>query len=264
MNIFIHEIKAYGKSTVMWTAALALLVVLFMSMFPSISSDIEEFKKVLEGFPEGVRKAFGIQVDTIGSVTGFYSYTFLYLSLCGAIQGMNIGISIISKENRHKTADFLLTKPVKRTTILSAKLLASLSLIIMTNIVFIASSSIMANLVTSEEFSVKIFLMISVTLFFIQVLFLILGILISVVFTKIKSVVSVSLAIVFLFFIIGMVASAGGDMGRYFSPFKYFDASYIMKHASYETPFIFVSMGVIVVSLVCSYIVFNKKDIHSV
>ena len=71
-------------------------------------------KKYLKDYPEPVRKALGLSVDSISSILGFYSYIFLYITLCGAIQAMNLGTSIISKEVSEKTADFLLTKPVTR------------------------------------------------------------------------------------------------------------------------------------------------------
>ncbi|RLQ93771.1 ABC transporter permease subunit [Falsibacillus albus] len=265
MNIYIHELKAYRKSTMLWTALLVFLLILFMSLFPSIAHDFDEFKKILEGFPEGVRKAIGLQVESMGTVVGFYSYTFLYLTLCGAIQGMNFGISIVSKETREKTADFLLTKPVTRKKVLSSKILAAITSLIVTNVIFIIAAVLLANLVKTEAYSLKIFLMISLTLFFIQMIFFSMGILIAVVFSKIKSVITVSLGVVFMFFMVGLLAAVGGeDGGHYFSPFKYFDTAYIIRNSSYEPSYALVGTGVIIVSLAASYLIYTKKDIHSV
>jgi ABC-2 type transport system permease protein len=265
MNIFLHELRAYRKSTIIWTISLVGIIILFMSMFPSISKDVETFKQLMEGFPEQVRMAIGLQVESFGSILGFYSYVFLYLTLCGAIQAMNIGTGIISKEVRDKTADFLMTKPVSRTKIMSAKLLAALTTLVITNIFYLVAAIIMASLVSGEDYSTKIFFMISVTLFFVQLIFLAIGIIISVVIPKIKSVLTVSLGTVFTFFIIGMLASTSGDEAkRYFSPFKYFDTAHIIKNASYEISFLLVGIGIIVVSLVASYLIYTKKDIHAV
>ncbi|MFI8574429.1 ABC transporter permease subunit [Rossellomorea aquimaris] len=263
MNIFLYELKAYRKSTFIWTGALIVLVILFMSMFPSISKEINEFKKLLEGFPEGVRKALGIQVDTIGSLNGYYSYIFLYITLCGAIQAMNLGISISSKEIREKTADFLLTKPVTRTKILSSKILAALTSLLFTNIVYVIAAITVANAVKVENFSLYVFLLISLTLLFTQLIMFAVGIIIAVVFPKVKSVISLSLGVVFAFFLIGMVAAAE-EATRYLSPFKYFDYSYIMNHEGYEWSFLLLGMFLIVLSLIGSFVIYNKKDIHTV
>lgn len=263
MNIYMHELKAYRKFTVVWTLSLIALVVLFMSMFPSISKDVEEFTKLMEGFPEAVRQAIGLEVDNLGSILGFYSYIFLYLTLCGAIQGMNLGTSIVSKEVREKTADFLLTKPVTRTRILTSKLLAAVTSLVITNAVYLAAASIMVSLVKTEAYSVTIFLMISMTLLFVQLIFLAVGVIISVVF-KIKSVLTVSLGTVFAFFIISMLVSTSGDESkRYLSPFQYYDRAYIIENSSYEASFMIVGIGIIVVALAVSYAVYTKKDIHA-
>lgn len=263
MNILLYELKAYRKSTFIWTGALVVLVILFMSMFPSISKEIDEFKKLLEGFPEGVRRALGIQVDSIGSLNGYYSYVFLYITLCGSIQAMNLGISISSKEIREKTADFLLTKPVTRTKILSSKILAALTSLLFTNIVYLSAAIIVANVVKVEEFSLYVFLLISLTLLFTQLIMFAIGIIIAVVFPKVKSVITLSLGVVFSFFLIGMVAAAE-EATRYFSPFKYFDYSYIMNHEGYELSFLILGLFLIVLSLIGSFVIYNKKDIHTV
>ncbi|MGM0827435.1 MAG: ABC transporter permease subunit [Bacillota bacterium] len=262
MNIFLYELKAYRKSTFIWSGALVVLVILFMSMFPSISKEINEFKKLLEGFPEGVRKALGIQMDSIGSLNGYYSYIFLYITLCGAIQAMNLGISISSKEIREKTADFLLTKPVTRTKILSSKILAALTSLLFTNIVYVIAAITVANVVKVENFSLYVFLLISLTLLFTQLIMFAVGVIIAVVFPKVKSVISLSLGVVFGFFLIGMVAAE--EATRYLTPFKYFDYSYIMNQERYEWSFLILGMFLIVLSLIGSFVIYNKKDINTV
>lgn len=265
MNIFLHELKAYRKSTIIWTLSLSALVLVFMSLFPSISKEIDEFKKVMEAFPEPVRQALGIEINTMGTILGFYSYTFVYLTLCGTIQAMIIGVSIISKEVREKTADFLLTKPVTRSKIVTSKILAAIVSLLITNVIFIAVASLVASQVKTEDYSVTLFFMISITLLFMQLIFLALGIVISVVFPKIKSVMAVSLGTVFSFFFIGMFASTTGEGAkRYLSPFKYFDTASIIENGSYEISFIIAGITIIIVSLVVSYIIYAKKDIHGV
>lgn len=265
MNIFLHELRAYRKSTIIWSLSLIALIILFMSMFPAFAKDAEEFKKLLEGYPEPVRKALGMELDSLFTILGFYSYAFLYISLCGAIQAMNIGTAIVSKEVREKTADFLLTKPVTRATILTAKLLAAFTSLVVTNIVFLFTSSLVASQVATEEYSHKAFLLISLTLFFIQLIFLALGFVVSVLARKIKSVITVSLGTVFTFFIIAMLSSTSDDEAkRYFSPFKYFDHAYITENTNYEASFIMVGLAIILTSVITGYMVYKKKDIHAV
>jgi hypothetical protein len=264
MNMFLHELKAYRKSTIIWTCSLTALIILYLSIYPAFLKDVAEAKKLFEGFPEGLRKALGLSLENFFTLLGFYSYVFLYITLCGAIQAMNLGTSIISKEVRDKTADFLLTKPVSRRRIMTAKLLAALASLVFTNMIYLPIASYMALLVKSGAFSLKIFIMISITLFFIQLIFMALGVLVSVVVPRIKSVLPISLGTVFGFFILNMFDSLIGEKTlRYITPFKYFDTAYIINNSSYETSFIITEVIFITIALTVSYLVYSKKDIHT-
>ena len=265
MNMFVHELKAYRKSTIIWAIAMAVLAIMYISIYPSFSKDIESFRKMIEGYPEGVRKALGLSIESFSTMLGFYSFVFGYIMLCGAIQAMNYGTSIVSKEVREKTADFLLTKPVSRKQILTAKLLGALASLVITNVIYLLFAVTMANVVNSGGYNLKIFIMISLTLFFVQLMFMSLGVIVSVILPKIKSVIAVSLGTVFSFFIINMFGSVIGDEAvRYITPFKYYDAAYIVKNGSYEIRFIILEIAVIVVFTISSYLIYIKKDIHAV
>lgn len=261
MNMFLHELKAYRKSTLLWTLSLAILIILFLSIFPVFSQNAEEMKKLLEGYPEGVRKALGISLDSFTTLLGFYPFVFGYILLCGAIQAMNLGTSTIAKEMKG-TAEFLLVKPVTRHQIMTAKLLAALVSIVITDVVYLLVSSLMATFITTETLNLGTFLLVSLTLFYLQLIFLALGMLLSVVVPKIKSVLSVTIGTVFGFFIISLLDSSVGEKTvRYLSPFEYFDIAYISKNASYEISYVVLTLAVIGVAIVASYFVFSKKDI---
>ncbi len=264
MNIFWHELRSNRKSTIIWSCSLALLAIFFLSLFPSFAHNAEVIKDLLAGYPETLRKAVGISIDNIATIPGFYAYFFLYILLCGGIQAMNLGTSAISKEMREKTADFLLTKPVSRTKILSMKLLATLTSLIITNIVYLTVAIVMAQAVSSG-FDMKNFILTSLSLFFVQLIFLTIGVLFAVNFPKIKSVIAVSLSTVFSFFVINAFAATTEEKGlRYFTPFQYFDPKYINKNGSYESIFLIIEFVFIIVAVIASYWIYRKKDIDTV
>ncbi|WP_026573767.1 ABC transporter permease subunit [Bacillus sp. UNC438CL73TsuS30] len=265
MNIFLHELKAYRKSTVIWTLSLAALIVFFLSMFPGLTQDADQFKKLLENYPEAVRRALGVSLDSITSLLGFYSYGFNYVLLCGSIQAMNLGTSILSKEVREKTADFLLTKPVTRKQIVTAKLLAVVASLIITNVIYIIIAVNTASAVSKNSFDLTAFLLISLTAFLIELMFVALGMLISVSVPKIKSVLPISLGTVFGFYILNMLGSVIGEKAiRYLTPFKYYETTYIMKHSSYQISFVIIEMVFIFAAITASYAIYSKKDMHAV
>lgn len=242
------------------------LAALYLSIYPSVAKDANEFKELLGGYPPAIRAMLGINLDNIASLTGFYSMVFSFILLCGAIQAMNLGVSILSKESRERTADFLLVKPVSRSTIVGDKLLAVFTMILVTNIVFGLTSTVLANMVKTEDYNIKIFFLINLTLFFIQLVFVAMGVAISVFFKKIKNILPISLGVVFGFYLIGSLLAVGEDADklRFISPFRYFDVNYITKNESYDIVYIILSAAVIIVSVAIVYVIYNRKDIHAV
>lgn len=264
MNIYLHEMKSLLKSTIIWTLALVALAAIYFSVYPSIVSEANGFKDLLSAYPAPVRAALGISLDNITSILGFYSMILTFITLCAAIQAMIFGTSILSREARERTADFLLVKPVSRSAIVTSKLLAALTMLAATNIFYSAASTLLASTINTADFDLKMLLMINLTLVFLQLIFLAMGMVISVFFNKLKSVLPISLGTVFGFFFIGaLIATGNDDKARYFSPFKYFESSYILKNASYELPYLITGAVIMVATIVISYIIYAKKDIHS-
>lgn len=264
MNIFLYELKACRKSIILWACSMTALAVLYVFIFKSIGNDIEDFKMFLSNLPDVMQKAFNIYVESISTLVGFYSFIFSFIVLCGAIQAMNIGTAIISKEVREKTADFLMTKPISRNRILTFKLLAAFTALVITNTIYLCLS-ITVIVALIQDYNLKLFLMITITLFFVQVMFLALGIIISVAAGKIKSVISISLSTVFGFYILGSLGSfIGEERVRYLSPFRYFDTAYIIENAAYEAHFVIIGVVFVLAAIAGSYLIYVKKDIHTV
>lgn len=264
MNIYWHELKLSFKSILLWACSMTILAVVYIFLFKGLGEEIENFKAFLNHMPEIIKMGFHIIIDSISTLEGFYSFVFSFIVLCGAIQAMSLGMNIITKEVRDKTADFLMTKPISRSHVLSFKLMAACSSLLITNLIYLLITTVTATILVTE-FNIKIFFLISLTLFFVQLIFLALGFLISVMIGKIKSVISVSLSTVFAFYILGTLGSfLGEERIRYFSPFRYFDPLYILKHAAYETSFILIGLVFFITAIAGSYLVYCNKDIHAV
>jgi ABC-2 type transport system permease protein len=264
VNLFLRELKAYRKSTIIWVASLSGIVVLYMAMYPAFSQDVQALEKVLQNFPEAIRTALNLSAETFLTVSGFYGYLLSFAILAAAIQAMNLGTGVVSKEIAGKTADFLVSKPVTRTRVITAKLAAVFVLVAATNLVFIAISFAALGVAAPGEFDAGTVLLLAGSMFLVQLFFLALGMLLGVVLPKVKSVVSVSLPTVFAFYIIGMLGDVLGNVeARYVSPFRYYDPAYIIRNASLESKYLFVEAAVVIVGLVLSYVIFLKKDIPS-
>lgn len=264
--MYLYELKSHLKTAIIWACSITALAALFLAIYPAVANDAQDFKSLLANYPPTVREMLGINLDYIASLLGFYTMIFSFILLCGTIQAMNLGVSILSKESRERTADFLLVKPVSRFSIVSAKLLAAFTTVLGTDLVFFTAVITIANFVKTEDYNGKLFFMINLTMFFTQIIFLAIGMFVSVFFNKIKNVLPISLGFIFGFYMIGalLAVDENKEALRFISPFKYFDITYIMKHQRFEIPYLILSAAIIIVCIVASYIIYNRKDIHAV
>ena len=264
MNIYLHELRSYRKNTLLWIAGLGAGALFMFWMFPTFAQNIAPLQQMLANFPPVVQAAFGLSVERIGSVTGFYSFVVTFLMLCGAVQAMNLGVSVMTKEQTGKTADFLLTKPRARGGVAAAKLLAAFTCVAATSAVYIGVTTGMAAAVSAEPVEYGPFLLMSLAFFFVQVIFLAMGFFTGAVWPKIRSVLPVSLSTVFGFYIVGMVAAALEREDLYYlSPFKYFDTVHILMKSSYQPSFLVTGAAVTALCVLAGMIVFVRRDVHA-
>jgi ABC-2 type transport system permease protein len=265
MNMFLHELKQNRKSAIIWIVVLVAVTAFYMALYQSFASETVILRKLLEGFPPAFRKVFGLTLETFATVNGFYSMILMYIMLAASIQAMILGTSIVSKEERGKTAEFLLSKPVARSQILNAKLMAALVIILVTNVVYLILVPLLTRAIVNTTIYLDVFLLLSLTIFFVQLFFLGFGFLISVSAPKIRSVLGVSLTTAFGFYIVGALDSIINSAAvRYLTPFKYFDFAYIVKNGTYEFRFLIFEAVLVAAAIVSSYYIYLKRDIRSV
>lgn len=265
MTVFLHELRSYRKNTILWIISLSATAALFLSAFPMFSESSEDIKKLFAGFPQELLKAFGMNVSIMFSIVGFYAFIFTYILISGSIQAMYLGLSLVSRENNRKTADFLFTKPVSRATILTSKIMSGVVLLIITDIIFTGAAYIIAGISTDSPIDGKLFLMISATLFFVEMMFFSLGILVSTIARRIKPVPGIAMGTVFGFFVAGMLSSVlDEEKIKYFVPLYYYEGIEIINKSVYDTTFLTINILFVIGAIIASYIIYIKKDIHSV
>jgi ABC-2 type transport system permease protein len=264
VNIYLHELRTYRKNTLIWISALSLGSVLLFWMFPTFADNMAAFEQLLSNYPDVILKAFGLSISAVGTVPGFLSFVVTFFSLCGAVQAMAVGISLLSRETTGKTVDFLLTRPVARGRVLTAKLLAGFTCVAATSACYVGVSLAAGLAVTETPFSAPLFLLIALTFFYLQTLFLALGFCIGAVAMRVRSVLPVALSTVFGLFAVGMVAASLNLSELYYlSPFKYFDTVDILITSGYRVPYAVTAAAVTVLSVAAAYAVYLRRDIHA-
>jgi ABC-2 type transport system permease protein len=263
MNIFQHEFKMHSRSVITWSVAVAVLIFVFVSLFSSFAKDAELLNEMMAKFPKELLTAFGMNGIDLSTVLGYFSFIFLFAQICLALQAANYGFSLVSVEEREWTADFLLAKPVGRTQILTSKLLAALSGLTITDIVVWISSFGFINLFKGDrtyEATPLLLLLLSIVVF--QLFFLFVGLVVSLLVKRIRSVTPYAMALGFGMYVLSVFGDMLGESAlEKITPFKHFEANYIIQHAAYDVPLVLISVAVIVISLVGSYVLYTRRDI---
>jgi ABC-2 type transport system permease protein len=266
MNIFRQEFKMLSRSVLTWSVAVAAVILVYTAMFSSFAADAELLMEMMSNFPDALLAAFGMTGVDMSTVLGYFGFAFLFAQLLLAIQAAGYGFSLVSIEEREWTADFLLSKPVGRTQILTSKLLAALLGLTITNVVVWISSFGFIELFRGDktyDTTALLLLLLSIAVF--QLVFFSVGLVISLLVKRVRSVAPYAMALGF-----GMyVLSAFGDMLgesvlETISPFKHFEPHYILQHASWDLPLALISVAAIVISLVGSYLLYTRRDIPAV
>jgi ABC-2 type transport system permease protein len=206
MNIYRQEFKMNLRSVITWSVAVAVLILVFVSLFSSFSLDAALLDEMMANFPEELLAAFGI---------------------------------------------------------LTSKLLAALSGLIITDVVVWIASFVFINMfkgdATYETGSLAL-LLLSIVPF--QLVFLSVGLVISLLVKRIRSVTPYAMALAFGMYVLSAFGDMLGEAAlEKITPFKHFEPNYIIQHGAYDLPLVLISVSAIVISLVGSYLLYARRDI---
>jgi ABC-2 type transport system permease protein len=265
-TIYLHELRTRMKSVIIWSLSLVAIVFFVLSLFPTFVEEATLMDQMMAKLPEALRVAFGLNKISLSTVLGFYSFTFIFIQLCLAIQAGNYGFGLVSIEESELTADFLLSKPVSRAQILTSKLLAATTSLTITNLVLWAASFIAIPLFRSNrDFNAGTLALLLASAAIFQLFFLSVGLVVSLLVKRVRSVTPYSLGLGFGAYVLSAFSGLLGDIKlEYITPFKHLDPAYIVQHDTFNTPLVLLNVGITVISLGVSYWLYLRRDIPAV
>ncbi len=263
-SVYLHEFRRHLNSVLIWAGSLLSLLFVFMALFPSFSADMAAMNQVLDNFPPELKMAFGLGQLDLAMLEGYFGFCFIFCQLCLAIQAANYGLGLVSIEEAELNADFLLTKPLKRSTILSSKILAALSSLLLTDLIFWLGSVAAIEIFKSGNAYDRgtIFLMLGSVVVF-QLVFFGVGLLISLILRKVRTVTPWSLGLAFGTYVLSVFSGIFKDIKlEYLSPFKHFDPGKIIENGL-DVRLVLVDLAVVLVSIGLSFWLYQRRDIAS-
>ena len=138
MTLVKHELKQSKFSFLIWTLSIGFMIALCVFLYPEMSSQMEDVTDIFASMGS-FTAAFGMDRLNFGTLIGFYAVECgNILGLGGAFYSAFCAVAVLSKEEKEKTAEFLLTHPVSRKRIATEKLISVIILITAMNVIVYA------------------------------------------------------------------------------------------------------------------------------
>ncbi len=264
MNIFKREIKANLKSSIIWSICIIFFIAMSMQKYDAlVSTGVKGMMSILNDMPKSLQSIFGMSTLDITTPIGYYGALYIYLLLLAAIHAVMLGTNIIAKEEKDKTSEFLMTKPVTRSNILLYKLIYSVVNILVLNIIIFLSSLIALRIFTSDNLY-NVLILLTVGILVVQLLFLSIGIFISSIANNQKKSSTYAMSILLGTFFLSLIIDVFDKLKvlNIFTPFQYFDAKVIIPDNKLNIFYIIISLIIIIICLIISYNKYKKKDMY--
>nr|WP_312579799.1 ABC transporter permease subunit [Sedimentibacter sp.] len=263
-TIFWKDLKLTRKGLVIWIAVVLLTAGMGIAEYPMMSQSFDSIMPALEMMPKVVRIMFGVEGLTFKQPFDYYITMYFWYCIIIFTHAAYVGASIIAKEERDKTSEFLFSKPYKRKEVITAKILVGVfHILAMAFTAWIFNIIFLLPLLEGESIleSVSITM---VGMFLTQLVFLGLGLLCTAIFKKYKIGLSTSMMIVLVSFIIAVILEYFGNIDylNFLSPFRYFMVREVIAEGI-NFVYVLIAAAVTAVSVYLTYYIYNKKDLHS-
>ena len=130
------ELKQRKQSIIWWTIITIAVVGLILAIFPSIRDQANQFNKLINQLPEGLRqlKTGGTSSVNVADPVSFLNSQLYYITLpiLQIILAINLGGSLLARDEQEHTLELLLARPVSRAKVLLGKAVAGLTVMIIT------------------------------------------------------------------------------------------------------------------------------------
>lgn len=261
MTLIKHELRQGWKSLLIWTISIGFFVAMCVFMYPEMESEMENVDDLFSSMG-AFTAAFGMDRLNFGTLIGFYAVE------CGNILGIGgsffaslIGISILSKEEKERTAEYLLTHPISRTRIITEKLASvMIQIVIMNAVIFILS--ITSTVMIGEDIPWKEISLLHLAYFLIQIELA--GICFGISAFLRNGGIGIGLGIAAVMYFLNIVAniSESVEFLKYITPFGYAEGADIITDMTLDSGKIVLGMGFAVIGIILAYWQYSRKDIQ--
>ena len=260
MTIIKHELHQGKISFFIWTSAISFLLAICIFLFPEMKGEMDGMNDIFSSMGS-FTQAFGMDKISFGSFIGFYAIECgNILGLGGAFFASLCAVTVLSKDEKDHTAEFLLTHPVKRRYIVTGKLISVFLQIIMLNLIVFALTAVTTALI-GEAIPWKELSLLHLAYFLLQLELA--GVCFGISAFLRKGSIGIGLGIAVLMYFLSLIAniSKQAEFLTYLTPFGYAQGADIVTNLSLDTTLVLIGMLCCGIFLAIGCIKYCHKDI---
>ena len=260
MAIFWHELKRNKISLAIWSLTIAFMLGITIIIYPEMSSQMGELSDVFANMGS-FSDAFGMDQLNFGEFMGYFGVECgNTLGLGGALFAAIIGVNALCKDEKDRTAEFMLSHPVSRSRVVTEKLLAVIAQLTVMNLTVVAISAVCCVAISADADVGKMALLFLAN-YFLQIEIAAITFGISALLHG--NGLGIGLGLVMLFYFMSIISNITEalDFLKYITPYGYTDGSHIVSEGSLEPWYLAVGFLLSVAGLVLAYVKYTKKDI---
>ena len=259
--IMIRQELRQGRTALdVWTAAIGFLLAVCIFMYPEMKQEMDGINDIFSSMGS-FTEAFGMDRVSFGTLSGFYAVECgNILGLGGAFFASLCAVTVLAKEEKEHTAEFLLTHPVRRSRIVADKLAAVLLEVIILNAVVygIAAGSV---LLIGETVPWKEISLLHLAYFLLQIELA--GICFGISAFLKRSGIGIGIGIAVMMYFLNLIAniSERAEFLKYITPFGYAEGADLVTDLALDAKLVLLGMAFAAAGVTAGFVKYCKKDI---
>ena len=259
-----REFKVNFKSFIIWLSILVVMFLVVFMVYPYIVTDdtMKNMDELMKIFPPELLKAFNMDMTSVSTAYGWLKTEgFMFILLIIGFYSSFLGGNILLKEESDKTIEYLSFLPIKRSKIVSNKILVGIIYIISITLLLGIFNYIALSI--SGDFEHKQFILLSITPLLIGLPLFAINLFISTFMHKTKKTIGISLGLVFIFYLLNVLSelSTNVEFIKYFSIYTLADIRNVISDVAINPINIIISIGITLLFIIGTYIRYEKKEL---
>ncbi|MDR2721798.1 MAG: ABC transporter permease [Coriobacteriaceae bacterium] len=260
MTMFLHEMKQSTKMLIIWSVLVGAIIVVCMATFPEVKKQTDELREAF-AMMGAFTSAFGLDKIDMMEAIGYYGLDCAaVLAFGGGLFAAFVGVRMLSKEETEHTAEFLLTHPLKRSSIIAGKFAAVVAQVILFNL-FCTVCAIASFALIGEEIPWKTFWIFQLAQFLMHLEIGCISFGVSALLKRGSAGFGLGFAALLYFLNVVANISDKWEFMRYITPYAYADPSSVIPHAAITGEYLAIGMVYALIGVVFAFVWYSRKDI---